>query len=213
MFWKLILDLPKTLLFNFYYLPVKDAIKLPFHVDYRTKIQSLGKRDSVVLRDPNKKIRIGGKGSFALGGRTYWCVSSTGKIVFEGAASFCKGTQIICGGGLIIGDGFYCNADCVLNCSRRISIGQDCLLGWKCTIIDGDGHSIVWRGNKQEKSEDIIIGDHIWLASHVSVLKGSEIKNDTVVAFGGLVSHKYVEGNVLLGGNNQVLKREISWMK
>lgn len=99
MFWKLILDLPKTLLFNFYYLPVKDAIKLPFHVDYRTKIQSLGKRDSVVLRDPNKKIRIGGKGSFALGGRTYWCVSSTGKIVFEGAASFCKGTQIICGGG------------------------------------------------------------------------------------------------------------------
>lgn len=42
MFWKLVLDLPKTLLFNFYYLPVRDAIKLPFHVDYRTRIQSLG---------------------------------------------------------------------------------------------------------------------------------------------------------------------------
>lgn len=61
MFLKLIMDLPKTLLFNFYYLPIKYAIKLPFHVDFRTKIQSLGKRNSVVLKDTNKKYALGQK--------------------------------------------------------------------------------------------------------------------------------------------------------
>lgn len=37
MFLKSLLDIPKSVLFNFYYLPFKDAIKFPFHVDYRTK--------------------------------------------------------------------------------------------------------------------------------------------------------------------------------
>ena len=54
MFLKSLLDIPKSVLFNFYYLPFKDAIKFPFHVDYRTKIQNMGNRNSVILKDTNK---------------------------------------------------------------------------------------------------------------------------------------------------------------
>lgn len=99
MFLKSLLDIPKSVLFNFYYLPFKDAIKFPFHVDYRTKIQNMGNRNSVILKDTNKKIRIGAKGSFSLGGRTYWSISPLGKVIFEGSAMLCKGAQVICGGG------------------------------------------------------------------------------------------------------------------
>ena len=55
MFLKSLLDIPKSVLFNFYYLPFKDAIKFPFHVDYRIKIQNMGNRNSVILKDTNKK--------------------------------------------------------------------------------------------------------------------------------------------------------------
>lgn len=213
MFLKSLLDIPKSVLFNFYYLPFKDAIKFPFHVDYRTKIQNMGNRNSVILKDTNKKIRIGAKGSFALGGRTYWSISPLGKVIFEGSAMICKGAQVICVGGLTIGDGFYCNSDCIINCSTEIRFGENCLLGWKCTIIDGDGHSVIWKGNKQEKNARIIIGNHTWCASNVAILKGSVIQDDTVIAFGGIVSREHTEGNILIGGNNKLLKKEISWIK
>lgn len=93
-----ILDLPKTLFFNFYYLPVKDAMRLPFRVDHGTRIKSMGKRGSVVLHDTHKKVVIGHGGSFALGGITYWEIGKNGKIDFLGSAVFGKGTQIIAGG-------------------------------------------------------------------------------------------------------------------
>ena len=70
-----ILSIPKTLLFNFYYLPFMDAVRLPIIVSRKVKIGSMGSRKSVQLRNKRAKISIGFEGSFGLGGG-YWILGN-----------------------------------------------------------------------------------------------------------------------------------------
>lgn len=119
--------------------------------------------------------------------------------------------SLLTGGGIEFGDHFYCNANCILNAVERICFGDDVLLGWNCTIIDGDGHTIVSECRETTRHEPIEIGNHVWLASGVTILKGSKIADGGVVAANGCVSKKYESNNLLIGGFNKVLREEISW--
>ncbi len=61
--------------------------------------------------------------------------------------------------------------------------------------------------------EPVKIGDHVWIASNASVLKGSDIKSGTVVGYGSIISKSIEKDHVLLGGINKVLKDNIDWRK
>lgn len=47
--FELLLDLPKTIIINFYYLPIKQVIKLPIRVSHNVRIRSLGRRNYIKL--------------------------------------------------------------------------------------------------------------------------------------------------------------------
>lgn len=117
-FFELLLDLPKTLFINFYYLPVKRAIKLPIRVSYDVKIGSLGKRDSIKLAE-GSRISIGKGGSFALGSNSYWYIGENGKVIFNGKAVFSKGIQLVADGNIKFGKDFWCNANCIINSGKK----------------------------------------------------------------------------------------------
>lgn len=206
------LSIPKTIFFNFYYFPIKKAIKLPIRVSRKVKIGSMGSRNSVRLMDIRGRISIGFGGSFALGERTmgYWYVGKNAVVIFKGSAFLGRGIQFICNGEMIIGSGFWCNADCILNASKYIEIGNDALWGWRCYVLDGDGHKIL---PKQKEDNGVSIGDHVWLASDTTILKGSRIGKNSVVGAKGCISKEFFEENLLLGGFNNILKKDISWEK
>lgn len=103
------------------------------------------------------------------------------------------------------------NANSILNCSNRIEIGNDFLSGWNTEIIDGDGHSIYYNGEINNPPEGIYIGNHVWLAKHVSILKGTIINDGSVCAAGAIITKKFSKANLLLGGNNKILKSNITW--
>lgn len=84
-------------------------------------------------------------------------------------------------------------------------------MGWRCTIIDGDGHSITSESVCAKRHEDIFIGNHVWLASEVTVLKGSHLANGNVVASKGCITKKFKTDNLLIGGCNKILKQNIKW--
>lgn len=134
-------------------------------------------------------------------------------MIFHGRACLGRGVQIVSGGELEFGKNFYCNADCIINAQKRISFGDNCILGWRCTVIDGDGHYIIKNGVRQSKTEAIEIGSHVWLGAEVTVLKGSQIKDDTVVAAKACVSKKLDSGNLMLVGANKIVASDISWEK
>lgn len=203
----------KTLYFNFYYLPFKSAMRMPFRVGKKVKIDNMGKRNSVKVENLQKHIGIGVGQSFGLGKNTFWSVADNASLIIRGGATIGRGTQIIVDGELILGCNFYCNADCIINAGKKVEFGNDALLGWNVTVIDGDGHAMLHSEQEMPRYEEIFIGNHVWLAANSSVLKGSLIGNDTVVAYGGIVSKRIEQPNVIIGGQNKVLRTNSNWRK
>lgn len=213
---KNILDLPISLYFNFYYLPFKHAIKMPIVVSHKIKIISMGKRENVKIRNLKfGSIKIGRNSSFDLGNsdRVYWNIDKNAKIEFEGRANIGKGTQIICSsnGTIFFGDDFYCNALCIINSSGNITFGKNTLIGWKTEFLTSGGHKI-YKKNKDE-SKDIIIGNHVWIASNVTILNGCSVGENSVIATKAFVNKKFKENNILIGNFNKILQENINWEK
>ena len=63
------------------------------------------------------------------------------------------------------------------------------MLGGNCVIRDSDGHAVMdmdAKGfNKRQKSAKVTIGNHVWLANNSSVLKGVDIADNVILAYGG----------------------------
>lgn len=214
-----LLDLPKTLYFNFYYFPFRDAVKLPLYVSRKVKIGHMGSRNSLSLSQIRRGIvKIGvSKGSFALGSSQsgWWNIHPTAKIVFKGKANMASGCNIelskkAC---LEVGDNFYCNVNTIISVNKRIRFGSDVLTGWNCVFIDGDGHQVVDEDSKLvNPSQDIVVGNHVWFASYASVLKGSTLPDNCIVAFKANVSGSFCEENTIIGGNPaKIIKKNINW--
>lgn len=164
-------------------------------------------------------IKIGRyKGSLLLsnGRKTFFNIEKGGKIVFAGAASFAKGSMVEIGGAaqVKIGSGMTSNANLIISCVDKIEIGNDCLIGWNCTLMDGDGHPVKHNGFEQKNCRKIEIGNHVWLASNVTVLKGTHISDNSVVGYGTIVSGTYNKTNVAILGNRGIAKVEdIEWQR
>ncbi len=211
--FKKIISIPKTIYFNFYYLPFKEAIKLPFRVSYDVKIGKMGRRGCVKIGNLDKHICIGLGASYGMGNTTYWSVSDNAIVEFMGDATFGKGTQIVVDGQLKCGANFYCNANCIINAGKSIIFGDDNLIGWNVTIIDGDGHDVIHNGKTGDRYEEIKLGNHVWIAAQASILKGTVLQDGCVVAFGGLASKSYQQENLLIGGTNKIIGENIVWNK
>lgn len=112
-----------------------------------------------------------------------------------------------------MGSNFYCNANCIINAGKQIVFGDNALLGWNVTVIDGDGHTIIRENNDIPKYDDITIGDHVWLAAKSSVLKGSTVRKDSVVAYGAIVSKNMEQQNIIIGGQNRIIRTNIDWRR
>ena len=79
----------------------------------------------------------------------------------------------------------------------------------------GDGHKIFSTQQTNERinpNEDIIIGNHVWVACKAIILKGAVISNNSIVGACSLVNKKFYEENVLLAGiPAQIKKHGITW--
>lgn len=94
-----------------------------------------------------------------------------------------------------------------------ISIGKDCLFSGDVHFRTGDSHSVLDRdGRRINASEDIRIGDHVWVGTKVTCLKGAEVAARSVLAACALVTGKFREpGCILAGVPAKVVKRDSDW--
>ena len=100
----------------------------------------------------------------------------------------------------------------ISSCDQDIIIGNNVVLGWKVTIKSDDGHYLIDNGKTKSKCAQVIIGEHVWLCSNSSLLKGSKIGNDCVVAYGSLITNKCFGNNTLIGGiPAHIIKENIEW--
>lgn len=96
---------------------------------------------------------------------------------------------------------------------EKITIGQGCLFSSAIVVRTGDSHSILDKdGNRINPSKSVRIGDHVWIGNQVTILKGVIIQKDSVVGSGSLVTKKFFDTNIIIGGSPaKVIKESISW--
>lgn len=215
-FLGIIASLPKTIIFNLKTLPFRQAIRLPIFLWYKVRIIEA---KAGVIQLPKKifpfMIRLGKGGTKQVIEHSHSLISiGGGKLIFKGIANMAAGCSLDCTGELIIGDHFSTNKNAFLTCSKRIVIGNYVMLGDNCTIRDSDGHTVYLNGNPKVSQKEIIIGNNVWIASYAHVLKGSKILDNSILAYRSVLTRKFEDSNLLLGGAPaKELQRDINWGK
>lgn len=206
--------IPKSIYFNFKYFDFKDAIKFPVLISHRVMLKKT--KGEVIIEAPLNfgMIRIGfGEHLFFSDPklRSTWDVD--GIVKFKGSARIGNGTKLCVKGKLTLGNNFMISANSQIRCVQNITFGDDVLMGWDCLFLDTDGHKILNNeGIKVNSNKDITVGNKVWFGARSTVLKGSEIASDVVVAAGSFVLGKHDTSHCIIGGHPAgVIKENISW--
>lgn len=206
-----------SIFFCLRYLPFQQAIKIPILVSPKIKIGTL-KRGRIVLEGTIRHSRIilglpGAEGRAFQ--KTMISIHKGCHLIFQGNATLAEGTRIIIRKGVIsIGKHFFCNCNCIFDCSDNIDIGNDNMYGWNISFNNTDGHTFYDNGKKKDNHGPIKIGNHVWIASYCNVFKNTEIADNCVVAQNSLVSQKFYNPNYLIGGiPAKELKGNINWTR
>lgn len=214
----LIKSIPKTIYFNFKYLKIRDAIKLPILVSSRVFMQNMNGK--VIIDSHIKpgmiKIGFGKTGLFDYKkDRCIW--SNEGTIVFKGKAYIGPGSKICTdrpSGEIIFGENFTITANSKIWSRKRIEFGNNNLVSWENMFMDTDSHNIYDDyGKYLNADKSIKIGNDVWIGCRCTVLKGTKIGNNTVVASNSVLVGDYAKhNNSIIGGNPiRLLKDNIYW--
>jgi acetyltransferase-like isoleucine patch superfamily enzyme len=214
-----ILGIPKTIYFNLKYFKIKDAIKLPILVSHRVYLM---KSEGKILIDRSVKIKPGmvklGFGEVGIfdqhKSRSIWQVS--GIVVFKGKAAIGHGFKISVGprGKLTLGNNFLMTAESQIVCHKEIEFGDNVLMSWENLIMDTDFHIIKDDlGNVLNSDKKILIGNHVWIGCRCTILKGTKIGNNNIIAANSLITGDFSKNErVIIGGNPaKIIKTNVDW--
>ncbi len=76
--------------------------------------------------------------------------------------------------------------------------------------MDTDFHKIVKDNEIINPDQEILIGNHCWIGMNVSILKGSVIPDNCVIAACSTITRKLNLSNCIYL-NNSIIKEDITW--
>ncbi|MFL0493511.1 acyltransferase [Priestia megaterium] len=116
-------------------------------------------------------------------------------------------------GTLKVGTSFF-NQGCSITAMKNIVIGNDCLFGPNVVIVDHD-HDYAYQNNLRGLhylKDDVIIGNNVWVGANSTILRGTVLPDNCVVAANTVVKGKYEEGALI--ANEKTLKvKKINFLK
>lgn len=203
----------KTLYVNFCIFPLKVAVKLPLQIGWRVEFQHLYK--GCIKLDDNVRLN---RYMVKIGITSFPMISTKSNYTLirfakNGTMSFGNDVLIHNGVSLITSEGgnIRIGSDCVINqrtkiySQKTVTIGNHCRLGWECQVMDSDCH-LVYNDNKKTIGNpigEVYIGDNVWLASRVSVMKGVTIPSFSIVSGNSVVLKSFADittkGNFFVG--------------
>jgi acetyltransferase-like isoleucine patch superfamily enzyme len=214
--WPVLCGLPKTILFNVHYFGLRRSLGFPVVLSHKVKLLRLRGSVTIAQHAPIGGISIGfgHVGIFDKAkSRTIW--ENDGRVTFAGRACIGHGSRISVGGhgDLYFGDKFEVSAESAIRCGKHITFGNGCLISWDVLIMDQDFHTILNSDRVPINPDaDINIGERVWIGCRNTILKGTVIGSDSVIAAGSLIAGEFLTPNQIIGGNPaHVLKSGISW--
>lgn len=139
----------------------------------------------------------------------YLYVGKRARVTFRSVQKITNGNSLHIGDDTSIGGANIINGE-----GRSIKIGCDCMLSYGIDIRGTDSHAIYDMGGNERlnHAKDIIIDDHVWIGAHATILKGTHIKKDSILAIRAVVSIQSEKTNVVLAGNPaKIVKENINW--
>ncbi len=213
----LMASLPKSIYYNIKIFGFRKGLKLIVLFHYKTSVNVCKGGIEVPEFVGSGDIKIGFGGTDGIMGQPSSIIIRNGKVKFLGKATLASGVSIRADtGDIIFGNNFSCNKNCFFSSNCLVSFGENVLLGWNISIRDGDGHPIWTRKVKNDDSSPIIIGNHVWIAADVDILKGAMIPDGCIVACRSLVTKKFDDKfqNAVIGGiPAKCIKTDIRWEK
>lgn len=99
--------------------------------------------------------------------------------------------------------------------SLHLSIGKDCMISQNVEIMCGDAHSLhdVTSGARLNAPKDVVIGDHVWLAAQVAVLKGAVIGEHCTIGFRSTVTSSIPAHSLAVGTPARVIRSGVTWRR
>jgi acetyltransferase-like isoleucine patch superfamily enzyme len=138
--------------------------------------------------------------------------------------------------GIEIGKGSFIGRNSIVSCKNGdISLGENANVGWNCTIaatssirigrdniiaaysyiIGGGNYRVddiegpMCQNYDQDGKGGVVLGDDVWLGSHVAVLDGVTIGNGCVVASGSTVTKNLPDHSINLGSPAKPLRQRL----
>lgn len=206
----------RTLFFNYYFLPYRQAKKLPIFVYGKLKlIQSGG---TIEIDCPDDKITKGmihlneQVSSAGASGADTVIALGKGKIIFEGKANITRNSKFLFwGGGILrIGEDVYINNGADISCCNQITIGHHSRFGHNVWLTDTAYHFTYNTADNLVKRNNapIVLGHHCWIGAKSTIMKGVHLPPFTTVASNSLVNKSIVdkEGSLLAGSPAKLIR-------
>ncbi len=94
-----------------------------------------------------------------------------------------------------------------------VEFGKDCMTSYGVLIRNTDMHKVIDIATNKITNIDknIIIGNHVWICENVTILKGVTIGNNSIVAYGSVVTKNCKENSIIGGNPSKIIKQGISW--
>lgn len=179
--------------------------QLTFFQKIKNKIKISGQNNQILV-DDNLKIS---KTKIVIKGQNNTLHIKSGvKINSSFIEIVGNNCQIIIGKNSIIGDGCYLSAK---EENIKLTIGDECMLSRNAKLMTSDGHPIYQNAQVINSAKDITLGDKVWIADDVTILKGVSIGANSVVGIGSVLTKSISSGLVAAGNPAKIVKEGISW--
>ncbi len=125
------------------------------------------------------------------------------EVVFE------RDATLECGGTLTIGARTIFGHHCTVAAKEKIEIGHDCLIAEMVSIRDHDhkfdDFSVPIR-DQGSSCAPVKIGNNVWIAARVVVVKGTSIGDGAIIGAGAVVTKDVPAGAIAVGVPARVVK-------
>lgn len=209
-------SLPKTIWFNFHYLPFKQAIHLPIFC-YKVRLRKA--KGSIKIISDNLRtgmIQLGKDivGIYPNNGVTW---ENVGNVIFRGFTKIGNNCSICIGsnGTLDLGDNFVTNAATKIVCVYSIKIAENARIGWETLIMDTSFHRIKGLDGKLKGKgySEIILGKNNWLGTKCTVFPGAKTPDYCVIGAGSFLNKDISDfpTHIMVAGNPVQIKVRDVW--
>lgn len=124
------------------------------------------------------------------------------------------------GASVIIGEKFSVEADStffVYNSGNKLEIGDNCMFSNNVILRTGEAPHLIFdleTGQYIDEGGHIIVGSHSWVGERAYLTKRAQLAPETIVAACAVVTGKFSEENIVLGGNPaKIVKRGVQWIR